>query len=180
MNIFALRTVNFRWIFMITRKIKIGKLIFQSIEHIVHLLKKMGAKLRGGGLNILSWEMRKKNRNRHFVCWQIVWSAFCLLDIMSHNRQVYGRPSDLAEVRINFWPSPDLNPLDFYLWGYMIVEIRRKKSCYDQSNEGANKGDYRINSCWNSAARHRRFNNRIRNCHVAREGCSKSKHAIKL
>ena len=37
MVIFIPKTVNFRWIFMITRKIKIGKLIFHSIQYIAHL-----------------------------------------------------------------------------------------------------------------------------------------------
>ena len=42
----------------ITRKIKIGKLTFHSIQHCAHLhIIKMGAKLREGeGLHILGWE----------------------------------------------------------------------------------------------------------------------------
>ena len=45
MVIFVLKVSNFRWIFTITRKIKIGKIldmIFQSIQHISHLLCKDG------------------------------------------------------------------------------------------------------------------------------------------
>ena len=37
MVIFVLKTSNFWWIFTITRKIKVGKLIFQSMQHIAHL-----------------------------------------------------------------------------------------------------------------------------------------------
>ena len=48
MIIFLPKTVNFRWIFTITRKIKkIGKLIFHSIQHIMHLSLKWKQNWRG-------------------------------------------------------------------------------------------------------------------------------------
>ena len=47
---------NFRWIFTITRKIKIWKLILHLIEHIAHLSLKPEQNWGRGGLHILIWE----------------------------------------------------------------------------------------------------------------------------
>ena len=55
-GIFVLKTVNFRWIFTTTRKIKIIKYIFHSIQHIAHLSLGWEQNL-GGHLHILSWEI---------------------------------------------------------------------------------------------------------------------------
>ena len=49
------------------------------------------------------------------------------MNIGTHIKDGYGvvegllsRETDLAEVRIHLAPrSPDLNPLHFYVWGYM-------------------------------------------------------------
>ena len=46
---------NFRWIFTITWKIKIEKLIFHSIQHIP-IFHQNGSKTDEGGLHIHSWE----------------------------------------------------------------------------------------------------------------------------
>jgi len=50
---------HFRWIFTITRKIKIGKLIFHSLQHIAHLSWKWNQNWGWGGGHILSWDRAK-------------------------------------------------------------------------------------------------------------------------
>ena len=49
MVIFVLKSANFRWIFAITLKTKIGKLFFYSIQHIAHLSWKFDHIWEGGG-----------------------------------------------------------------------------------------------------------------------------------
>ena len=54
---------NFRWIFTITQKIKIEKLIFHSIQHIPHLSYKSDYFWGGRGLHVLTWD-----RVNRFLC----------------------------------------------------------------------------------------------------------------
>ena len=71
-GLFWLNHPNFRYIFSITRKIKIWKFIFHSIHHIVHLSWKWDQNW-GGGLHILSWEKAiKSNNNNKYLTYRVM------------------------------------------------------------------------------------------------------------
>ena len=61
---------NFRWIFTITRKIKIRKLIFHSIQHIAHLSLKWE-----GGVRVCIYLVGKKPNWCYLSCFRYFQSA---------------------------------------------------------------------------------------------------------
>ena len=74
--IFVLKTVNFRWIFAMTRKIKFEKLIFLSIQHIAHLSWKWEQKWGGlGSLHILTWYRAKTEIRLYFATFRLIWNS---------------------------------------------------------------------------------------------------------
>uniref|UniRef100_A0A0N5C215 Transposable element Tc3 transposase n=1 Tax=Strongyloides papillosus TaxID=174720 RepID=A0A0N5C215_STREA len=82
-------------------------------------------------IEIFMAEMKKDNENISYIVFQQDGaSCHAFIETMSHLKSIFGRTNSVSRNSDLKWParSPDLNPLDFYLWRRLKDLVSKNRS----------------------------------------------------